>query len=285
MGALQGKVAVVTGASRGIGEAIARRFAAEGAMVAVSARTADESGKHLPGSVKETVAMIEAAGGRAAGFVCDVADPAQRQLLAKDVLDRFGRVDILVNNAAGATYGRLYDRLTQEKLAWLFQLNLFGPLEFLQLFGPGMKERRQGWVLNLSSRTAELPAGPPFPPFDITSGSLMYGTSKAALNRMTAGLAAEFQGTGVAINALAPDSVVWTPGTAASGTEKWRSSPGWREEPVEAMAEAALALCTVDPAKYSGHCVYSVPFLKEIGRAIRTLDGKAELKDWKPAID
>jgi hypothetical protein len=78
---------------------------------------------------------------------------------------------------------------------------------------------------------------------------------------------------------------VWTPGAAASGLEKYRSLPMWVEEPAEGMAEAALALCSSDPTALTGRVVYSTDFLHEIGRAIRTLDGKSLLTDWKPAID
>jgi NAD(P)-dependent dehydrogenase (short-subunit alcohol dehydrogenase family) len=285
MGALEGRIALVTGASRGIGEAIARRFAAEGATVVAVSRTRGAADSRLPGSVDETVRAIEAGGGRAAGFVCDVSDPASRDALVDHVLERFGRVDVLVNNAAFASYGWSWSALTPARWERLLQLNLLGPFHLAQRLLPGMLERGRGWILNITSRTAETPAGPPFSEFDRSSGVMLYGTSKAALNRMTVGLAAEMQGRGVAVNALAPFSVVWTAGAAAVGTARYRSSPGWKEEPVEAMAEAALALCSGDPGRENGRLVYSTEFLEQIGRATRTLDGRHALEGWKPQLD
>jgi NAD(P)-dependent dehydrogenase (short-subunit alcohol dehydrogenase family) len=285
LGALENKVAFVTGASRGIGEAIARRFAAEGATVVVTARTADASGRHLPGSVEETVRAIESAGGRAIGLVCDIGEPASRAACADRILRELGRVDVLVNNAAAASYGTLYPRISEKLWARLWETNLHAPLDFAQRFAPAMAERGAGWIVNISSRTAEHPSGPPFNAFERGSGVMLYGATKAALNRLTAGLAAELDESGVAVNALAPFSVVWTPGAAAVGTAKYRSLPGWKEEPVEAMAEAALALATCDTRKFTGRCVFSTELLAELGREVRTLDGARVLGDWKPAID
>jgi citronellol/citronellal dehydrogenase len=288
MGAVQGKIALVTGASRGIGEGIARRLGAEGATVVVAARTLagvghGYGGKDLAGSVEETVRAIRDMGGQAIGVQCDVADPASRAALAERVLQEFGRLDILVNNAVGSVPAR-YDQIADDQYDWLWQLAVKGPFDLIQRFAPGMAARGQGWIVNLTSRAADHPPGPPYPDMYRVGGMLLYGAAKAALNRMTSGLAAELEGTGVAINALAPVSLVWTPGAAASGLEKYRSSPGWQEEPVEAMAEAALALATVDPTVTTGRCVYSGEYLAEIGRKIHTLDGQAVLENWKPAV-
>jgi len=288
MGVLNGKIALVTGASRGIGAAIAQRFGAEGAMVIVTARTLsgtgkDYGGQDLQGSVEDVVETIRAAGGQAEGLQCDVAEAASRAQMADGVLARFGRVDVLVNNAT-ATAGGKYDEVEWERFRQCYQINVEGPFDLIRRFAPGMAKRGAGWILNLTSRAAEHPAGPPYAPLYRDGGMILYGANKAALNRMTSGLAAELYGSGVAVNALAPHSVVWTPGAAASGLERYRSSPDWVEEPVEGMAEAALALCTVDPAAYTGRVVYSTGYLTETGRKIRTLDGRSELVDWKPAI-
>ncbi|MFN8626762.1 MAG: SDR family NAD(P)-dependent oxidoreductase [Candidatus Binatia bacterium] len=284
MGVLDGKIALVTGASRGIGEAIAIRFGAEGATVICTARSLDPGTDHLPGSLRETVQRIEALGGKGVPLQCNVAKPEAREALVKEVLERFGRVDILVNNAADATYGLLYDKVSARRYQGLFELNLRGPFELIQRFAPGMRERGHGWILNISSKTAEMPAGPPFDRFARGSGVTLYGASKAALNRLTVGLAAEFDGTGVAVNALAPFSVVWTPGADLVGTAQYRNMPGWKEEPAEAMAEAALALCTGDPTTANGLVVYSTEYLEKLGRKVHTLDGRSELANWVPSV-
>lgn len=290
MGALQGKIALITGASRGIGAAIAQRFGAEGATVIVTARTLsgkgnDYGGQALDGSVADVVATIVAGGGKAEGYRCDVGDPISRAALADEILTRFGHIDILVNNATTAAGPGTYDVLSEDQYNRVFEINVRGPLELIQCFAPGMAERSKGWILNLTSKAAEHPPGPPYSALFTDGGMILYGAAKAALNRLTTGLAAELAAKGVAVNALAPFSVVWTPGAAASGLEKYRSLPMWVEEPAEGMAEAALALCSSDPAGLTGRVVYSTDFLREISREIRTLDGKAPLTDWKPAID
>jgi NAD(P)-dependent dehydrogenase (short-subunit alcohol dehydrogenase family) len=289
MGELQGKTALITGASRGIGAAIAARFGAEGATVIVTARTlsgkgSDYGGQALDGSVEDVVRMIERHGGTAFGWRCDMADPAARATMASEVLARFGGIDILVNNATTSGGSGTYDTLNDEQYDRVFWVNVKGPLDLIQRFAPGMAARGRGWILNLTSKAAAHPPGPPFSPLYRAGGMILYGAAKAALDRLTTGLAAELSGSGVAVNALAPVSVVWTPGAAASGLEKYRNAPDWQEEPVEGMAEAALALCTVDPEVVTGRVVASTPFLAETGRRIRTLDGRSVLESWKPAI-
>jgi NAD(P)-dependent dehydrogenase (short-subunit alcohol dehydrogenase family) len=289
-GELNNKIALVTGASRGIGAAIAQRFAAEGAMVIIASRTLsgmgnDHGGQAMPGSVEEVVATIEATGGNAIGWRCDVGDPAARAAMAEAILSRFGAIDILVNNATTTGGSGRYDTLTTAQYDQVFQVNAQGCLDLIQRFTPGMVAKGRGWVLNLTSKAAELLDGPPFSPVYSGGGLTLYGAAKAALNRITSGVAAELHGTGVAVNALAPVSVVWTPGVAASGVSQYRSLPEWVEEPVEGMAEAALALCTADPDTVTGKRVYSTEFLASLGRRIRSLDGRSVIENWKPTID
>ena len=136
-----------------------------------------------------------------------------------------------------------------------------------------MIARKRGWILNISSATAFHPAKPPYIEWERSGGHHLYAASKAALDRMSTGLAAEFHAHGIAVNALAPVAAVITPGVEAMGVGKWIEPS--MIEPVEAMAEAALALCSGDPAKLTGRVAYSLRFLEEIGRPIRTLDGRA----------
>lgn len=128
-------------------------------------------------------------------------------------------------------------------------------------------------MLNISSATAEHPKGPPFIPWEQMGGHMLYASSKAALNRLTTGLAAELYRDGIAVNALAPVAAVITPGLEAMGVSGWIDPS--MIEPVEAMAEAALVLCSCDFATMTGRVAYSLRLLEELGRPIRTLDGRA----------
>lgn len=278
MGTLDGKIAVVTGASRGIGAAIAQRLGAEGATVVCAARTLEDAGEHLPGTLRDTVRLIEANGGKAVAIQCDITSALSRAALIDETLRQFGHVDILVNNAALAQFATI-ETTTNEQLHHEFEADVFAPFDLSQRVLPGMRERKWGRIVNISSAMAEIPAGPPYPVHHRFFGQVLYGTTKMALNRLSTGMAAELEETGIAVNTLAPVAAVFTPGVAAL-LEKAaldRSNPLWVEEPVEAMAEAALALCLVDPMVTSGRNVYSLRYLEEIGRAIHTLDGRSVL--------
>lgn len=254
MGILDGKVAIVTGASRGIGAAIARRFAAEGATVAVTARTVDPAQSRLPGTINETVAHIEAAGGRARAYAADLADPAARVSLVRDVTDDLGPADILVNNAA-VTYFTPVADFTDRRYALMFEVQVTAPFHLARLVLPEMRSRGRGWILNISSLASRHPALER----NHLAGGTVYGMCKAALERFTTGLAAEVHGDGIAVNSLAPNRVVPTPGTLFHGLTTEDDADA---EPPEVMAEAALALC--GGTDLSGRIALSQDLLTEL---------------------
>jgi NAD(P)-dependent dehydrogenase (short-subunit alcohol dehydrogenase family) len=268
----EGRTAIVTGASRGIGAAIAQRLASAGASVAVLARSLETHPPDMPGTLLDVVAAIERDGGRAAAIRCDVLDSESRKRAVSAVHERFGPVDILVNNAA---YGRYkpFESFTDRDVSLTLEANVRAPLEFSQLVVPDMRARGRGWILNISSATAEHPAGPPFIAWEQMGGHMLYGCSKAALNRFSSGLAAELYDAGIAVNALAPVAAVITPGVEAMGIAQWLEPS--MIEPVEAMAEAAVALCSCDPSRLTGRVAYSLRLLEELKRPLRTLDGKS----------
>lgn len=269
--------AVVTGASRGIGRAIARRLASSGIAVAVVSRTATGSGATLSGSVEQTVELITGAGGVASGFVADLSDPAlDVPALIARIENTMGRtVDILVNNAAATRrYDTVFAEMRREWFLDSVRTNLWAAWELCTAVIPGMRRAGAGWILNISSRQAGPRVGPPFAPHPL-AGSVLYGGTKAMLDRMTTGAAMELYPDNIAVNALAPNRGVAT--EHAAGVV-----PGWPSEPEETMAEAALLLCSSDPAQVTGRVAYSLPLLKEFSRPVHSLDGTSLVPGWQP---
>ncbi len=263
-GDCDGRVALVTGASRGIGAAIALRLADEGAAVAVTARTLDAH-PTLPGSLREVVDRIEARGGKAVAIPADLSDADARARVVPEVEAALGPVDILVNNAAAAFYAPTAE-LPLRRRRVLFELNVHAPVDLAQQVIPGMRARGCGWIVNISSATSRRPKGPPFDPgIKLGATSTLYGATKAALERITAGLAAEVYDDGIAVNSLAPVAAVRTPGAEVHLGALLDERPDI-VEPVELIADAALVLATCDPATITGRVVYSRPFLTELGR-------------------
>ena len=257
---LEGQVAIVTGASRGIGTAIAERFARDGAAVAVTARTVEDGDHPLPGSINATVHAITAAGGTAIAVAADLARADDRRRLVETVEKQLGPVDVLVNNAA-VTYFEPVDGFDERHYRTMFEVQVRAPFELAQLVLPGMRERKRGWILNISSGAARHPEGPPYE--RRMAGGTVYGMCKAALERFTTGLAAEVHADNIAVNVLSPSGLVPTPGVVHHGLD--RNVPSEFLEPVEYMAEAAYVLCTGDPTTLTGRVTYAKAILEELG--------------------
>jgi NAD(P)-dependent dehydrogenase (short-subunit alcohol dehydrogenase family) len=255
-GLLEGRVAIVTGASRGIGAAIAERFAEEGARVAASARTLEPDPRY-EGSLEETVERITKAGGEAVPVQCDLSKPEDRQRLVEETVASLGPVDILVNNAA-VTFLLPFTDFPEKRFRLMFEVQVRAPYELAQLVVPSMRERGAGWILNISSRAGIHPVGPPFDPFH-KSGATVYGMVKAALDRFSTALSAELYDDGIAVNSLSPWDNVATPGASHHDLVE-----DYRLEGQEWIAEAALALCSHPPQQLTGRVAYSQPLLAEL---------------------
>ncbi|MGY6501256.1 MAG: SDR family NAD(P)-dependent oxidoreductase [Acidimicrobiales bacterium] len=260
---MDGRVALVTGASRGIGEAIARRFADEGAAVAVSARTVEDGDHPLPGSITATVNSILDSGGTAVAVAADLARPEDRARLVEETVRQLGPVDILVNNAA-ITYFEPVVAFDEGHYRLMFEVQVRAPFELSQMVLPGMRERRSGWILNISSTAGRHPEGPPFR----VGGGTVYGMCKAALERFTTGLASEVYEDNIAVNVVSPSGLVLTPGVVHHKLHERVPESG--HEPVSFMAEAAHALCTGDPATVTAKVTYARPILEELGVPLPT---------------
>jgi citronellol/citronellal dehydrogenase len=260
MARLDGRVAIVTGASRGIGAEIARRFGAAGAAVAVVARTTDPGESPLAGTINETVAQIREAGGTAVAVPADLSSEEDRQILVAETEGTIGTPDILVNNAAVTYFTRIED-FTFKRYHLMFAVQVEAAVHLSTLVLPGMREHGRGWILNISSIAARHPAMPPGP--FAGRGGTVYGMCKAAIERFSTGLAAELYPDNIAVNALSPSKVVPTPGTIFHHLTSGDDDPN--AEPAAVMAEAALQLCHREPLSLTGRITYSQELLAELG--------------------
>ena len=253
-GRLSGQVAVVTGASRGIGAAIAYRYAQEGAKVVVSARTLEDGDHVLAGGINSVVARINDAGGHALAVRADLALEEHRAHLVARAEEAFGPVDILVNNGAVTYYAPVHE-FTEKRYRLMMEVQVYAAFHLAQLVLPGMIERRRGRILNISSHAAIHPAK------DAGSrGGAVYGMCKAALERFSTGLAAETFEHDIGVNVISP-GLVATPGAVYHNlvTEETQH----RVTPVEHMAEACLHLVTGDARSNTGAVTYAADVMSE----------------------
>jgi NAD(P)-dependent dehydrogenase (short-subunit alcohol dehydrogenase family) len=267
-GRFGGRRALVTGASRGIGAGIAERLAAEGADVAITARTLEQH-DHLAGSLLGTQARLQAYGTSVPIVVADLTDEADRQRIVPEAAAALGGpIEILVNNAAAAIYQPLVDFPLRRRRV-IFEANVHAPLDLAQAAIPAMRKAGEGWIVNVSSGAARLVEGPPFELGAHGSSIAVYGASKAALNRITNGLAAELDGTGIRVNSVEPRAAVLSEGAAELVGSTLRPD---QIESLEEMVEGAVALCDC-PLEATGRTAVSLDLIADWGLAVHALDG------------
>lgn len=215
---LAGKVAIVTGSSRGIGKAIAVGYAREGASVVVASRTEAEKDRNFPGTIYRTAEEIVKSGGKALPIRCDVTDEASAAAMVEKCLSAFGRIDILVNNAGVAFHCPIVETPLRR---WeiVIRVNLTGAFLCAKAALPSMMEQRQGSIINISSLAADERDG------GTVSTGVAYAVAKAGLDRFTWGLAAEVGKYNIAVNCLKPKRVVDTEGMRYWAGEEERK--GW----------------------------------------------------------
>lgn len=285
-----GRVAIVTGASRGIGQAIACRLAAEGAGVVLIGRDAQQRNAELAGTLEETAERIREYGGRSLKVTANIGDPDwDKGDIVKKAEDFFGKQpDILVNNAAaprefsGDAPPLPFAETTRDFFMRAVEINVWAAWDLAEHVIPGMRKQGAGWILMISSQQA---APRPSPTNDglrfAQGGACVYGGTKAFLDRITTGAAVELYDDNIAVNSLAPTGAVRTP--LSETVVRGMDPSGW--EPMEAMVEAAVTLCCGDPRTLTSRVVHSLPFLAERGQPVYTLDGKKLFDGWQPNAD
>ncbi|MGQ0824155.1 MAG: SDR family NAD(P)-dependent oxidoreductase [Actinomycetota bacterium] len=233
---LDGKVAIVTGASRGVGAAIAVLLAERGCKVACAARATDETPLSLAGTIDGTVRRIEDAGGAALAVPTNLAHDDEINAMVATTVEHFGHVDVLVNNAAITFPGDL--DLSMKRFDLVMQVDLRAPLVAMRAVLPAMKARGDGAILNVSSLAA----------LNYFPGLMAYGMAKAALEHMTTAAAHQIRPFGIAVNTFRIDVPVASEGFLANvpgaDTSDW--------EPCEVAAEGCVWMLE-QPPSYTGH--------------------------------
>ncbi len=289
-GRLQGRVAIVTGASRGLGREIALALASDGAAVAVVGRTESVWDERLPGTIGDTVAEIEVAGGRALAIRADLLDRDDIVRLVGEAREALGPITILVNNAAFTAPGRPpkagddarpkpakahqggikadFPPVLGTPLGAYrrhFEIAVFAAYELIQLVCPDMMAAGVGSIINISSVASRLPGDGPYA--DRSGGVLPgYGGSKAALEHLTSCAAYDLAPHNIAVNALSPSKAIMTPGLSYYAREFAEVSTA------EEFARAAAELVLVDPAVVTGR---TVGHLQVLDGSFRAFDAHA----------
>ena len=234
---LSGKVAFVAGASRGIGATVAAALAAQGAAVAVAARSEQEG--RIPGTIGTVADRIVSSGGRALAVPCDVTSEESVETAVATTVAEFGGIDILVANAGVLWLGPI-ESTPLKRWQLCLNVNVTGVFLVTKAVIPHVRARGGGSLIAITTTGVEM----------IDHGANAYWVSKAAVERLYLGLAADLKGDNIAVNCLSPSRVVLTEGWQAGGGGM--TIPPEMVEPPEAMANAAVRLAQQNAAGVTG---------------------------------
>jgi NAD(P)-dependent dehydrogenase (short-subunit alcohol dehydrogenase family) len=249
---LEGQTAIITGASRGVGEYMAIEFAREGCNIVVAARTEAAGQSRLEGTIGETAAELEKLGVRALPVRCDVTDEDSIDAMVRRAMDEFGRIDILVNNAGIMAPQKLIDMpLKRWDLMW--RVNVRGAIACSKAVLPHMIAAGGGVIFNISSIAADQDG----------AGNISYMLTKHALRELSKGLANEEREHNIRVFALSPYGWVPTPGTLFYRLDETMPQVGPTLERPEAMGQAAIYLCSDEAKELSGQHFYSRHLLRD----------------------
>ena len=245
---LRGRTAFITGASRGIGKAIALRLAAEGSDVVVTGKTV-EPHRTLPGTIYTAAEEIRTAGGSAIAIPMDVRDEAQVEAAVTRAIDDFGRIDILVNNAGEQHPDQDITDISEEQLRRTFQTNIFGMFFLTQAVRPHLAAGSA--IINCTSVTS----------FQGSKELLDYSSTKGAITSFTRSLSENLVGDGIRVNGVAPGPI-WTPLNPCGGASREKlehfgeSTPMGRPGQPNEVAPSFLFLACDDSSYMSGQILH-----------------------------
>jgi NAD(P)-dependent dehydrogenase (short-subunit alcohol dehydrogenase family) len=252
--ALQGKVALVAGASRGIGADIAKYLAAAGARVGVAARTQEVRDRRLPGTIHSVTQEIVDAGGTALAVTLNMRDTESINAAVETVVAEWGRLDILVNNAAIFVPGNL-ETVQERHIDLSLNVNLRGYMMSMRAAVPHMRAAGGGHIINVSSRGA-IPLGPG--PYNEEQRSrrndIFYGAEKIALEHFSQRQAAMLQEDNISVNLLSPQGRIRTPGNLYASNDP--ENPDLNFESADQMGKATVWICEQPPQAYTGNVLY-----------------------------
>jgi citronellol/citronellal dehydrogenase len=266
---LAGKVAIVTGASRGLGQFCALAYASEGAQVVLVGRHSKETNLHLPGNIYLTAEAIEEfTGSRALPVICDVTDKGAIASMVRKVLDRFGRIDVLLNNAAYVMpEGEAVIDISQRLLEQMFHVNLLGAFAVVRAVLPAMQNQRSGNIINVSGRSRK-------------RGSPLNAT-KAALETLTIGLADELRSQFIAVNCLRPVGFIDTPGVLLNNNVKPSDLT-----PPNSYIDAAVLLAMQTADAYPGQVKTDAEVIRDLAdKAVLQHYGAMNPRAWLNSLD
>ncbi len=252
---LDGRVAVVTGSSRGIGRAMALRLAREGASVVITGKSETGTEK-LPGSIHTVVAEVEAAGGSALAVRVDVRHEEEVKAMVDATVDRFGRLDILINNAGALWWQPVVDT-PPKRYDLMWEINVRAAYLCAYYALPHMVEQHWGHLINCSPPISTTPS----------PGHVAYMTTKMGMTRLAIGIAAEHADDGIASNSLWPVTIIESLASINWGLgdrSQWRSP--------EILCDAMMEIVVTEPPSLTGRQILDEPFLRERGWTDEQLD-------------
>ena len=260
--ALNGRVALVAGASRGIGADIAKYLAAAGASVVVAARTEVQQDPRLPGTIHSVVEEIRAAGGEATAAVLNLRDPESIASAVKASVDKYGKLDIVVNNAAIFVPGNL-ETVQPRHIDLSFGINVMGVILMMREVLPHLRAAGGGHIINISSGGAIFPGPGPYDTSKVRGGDIFYGPQKSLIEHFSQAEGWRHQTDNISVNVLAPQGRIKTPGNIMAANS--RENPDLDFERADNMGKSAVWICEQPATVLNGSVMYDNELVKAKG--------------------